>query len=231
MKILMIQKLRLTFTAMAIFLASCGSNATITKRYHNRGWSISWGGGSSSDVKNQKSSIKQVKNRHSEMIAKETTVEAVQEFKEPANIEAGAANVDVVKAVVPQKMKPLKSSRVSGTSFAAVKLAPIFKSKLPNQVVVQKKQSKGDPRDGKSLFLTLLLCFCLGTFGIHRFYLGYTTIGWIQFIIGIVCWNISSLEWILGLLAIWVLIDFFRILTYNLEPKNSYYRDGELFDR
>ncbi|MFM1764131.1 MAG: hypothetical protein RLZZ512_1921 [Bacteroidota bacterium] len=165
------------------------------------------------------------------MIAKKTTVEAVQEFKEPANIEAGAANVDVVKAVVPQKMKPLKSSRVSGTSFAAVKLAPLPESKLPNHVVVKNNQSKGDPRDGKSLFLTLLLCFCLGTFGIHRFYLGYTTIGWIQFIIGIVCWNISSLEWILGLLAIWVLIDFFRILTFKLEPKNSYYRDGELFDR
>jgi len=27
------------------------------------------------------------------------------------------------------------------------------------------------------------------------------------------------------------LIDFVRILTYDLEPKNSYYRDGELFDR
>lgn len=231
MKILMIQKLGLTFTAMAIFLASCGSNVTMTKRYHNRGFNIAWGGGSSSDVKTQKPATKRVKNQHAEMIAEKTTVDAVQEFKEPANSEAGAANVDLVQVVVPQKMKPLKSSGVTGTSVATAKLTPIFKSKLPNQVVVKNNQSKGDPRDGKSLIMALVLCFCLGVLGIHRFYLGYNTIGWIQLIIGIVGLNVLFLEWILGPLAIWVLIDFIRIMTYKLEPKNSYYRDGELFDR
>jgi TM2 domain-containing membrane protein YozV len=71
----------------------------------------------------------------------------------------------------------------------------------------------------------------LGVLGIHRFYLGYTTIGWIQCIIGAVGLLINPLEWVLGIVAIWALIDFVRILTYKLEPKNSYYRDGELFDR
>lgn len=225
------QKLGLAFTLVALFLASCGSNATFSKRYHNRGFNIAWGGGSSSDVKTQKPATKRVKNQHTEMIAEKTTVDAVQEFKEPANSEAGAANVDLVQVVVPQKMKPLKSSGVTGTSVAIAKLTPIFKSKLPNQVVVKNNQSKGDPRDGKSLIMALVLCFCLGVLGIHRFYLGYNTIGWIQLIIGIVGLKVLFLEWILGPLVIWVLIDFIRIMTYKLEPKNSYYRDGELFDR
>jgi TM2 domain-containing membrane protein YozV len=77
--------------------------------------------------------------------------------------------------------------------------------------------------------LSLVLCFVLGVLGIHRFYLGYTSIGLIQCAIGVV--GLLFAEWIIGLLSIWILIDFVRILTYDLEPKNSYYRDGELLDR
>ena len=54
MKNLMTHKLGLAFTGMALLLASCGSNATITKRYHNRGFNIAWGGGSSADGKNER---------------------------------------------------------------------------------------------------------------------------------------------------------------------------------
>jgi hypothetical protein len=78
--------------------------------------------------------------------------------------------------------------------------------------------------------LSLVLCFVLGVLGIHRFYLGYTSIGLVLCIIGAVS-ILYNLNTLLGLLFIWSLIDFVRILTYKLEPKNSYYRDGELFDR
>jgi hypothetical protein len=40
------QKFGIVLTAVALFLASCGSNATFAKRYHNRGFNIAWGGGS-----------------------------------------------------------------------------------------------------------------------------------------------------------------------------------------
>jgi TM2 domain-containing membrane protein YozV len=231
MKILMTQKLGFTFTAIALFLASCGSNATITKRYHNRGFNIAWGGGSSADIKKEKPATKRLKTQRTETNSEKISVEAVQEFKEPTDIVASTANIDLVKADAPQKMKLLKGSIDLKTLVATAKLSSIIKPKLSKQMAVKNNHLKGDPRDGKSLFWTLVLCAILGVLGIHRFYLGYTTIGWIQFIIGIVSFSIASLSWLLGLLAIWVLIDFIRILTYKLELKGSYYRDGELFDR
>jgi hypothetical protein len=41
------QKFGIAVTALALFMASCGSNATFSKRYHNRGFNIAWGGGAS----------------------------------------------------------------------------------------------------------------------------------------------------------------------------------------
>jgi len=56
------------------------------------------------------------------------------------------------------------------------------------------------------------LAFFLGGLGIHRFYLGYTTIGIIQLLTA-------------GGLGIWALIDFIRILIKDLKPKDGDYTD------
>jgi TM2 domain-containing membrane protein YozV len=230
MKNLMTHKLGLAFTGMALLLASCGSNATITKRYHNRGFNIAWGGGSSADGKNERPTIKRVKPQSSTTFSEKITAESVIENSKPIDFVASSANVDVAKGVAPQKMEPSKmGSNVLKTTVANAKLPSIIKPKLSKQVAVKNSPSKGDPRDGKGWGLSLVLCFVLGVLGIHRFYLGYTSIGLIQCAIGVV--GLLFAEWIIGLLSIWILIDFVRILTYDLEPKNSYYRDGELFDR
>jgi len=63
---------------------------------------------------------------------------------------------------------------------------------------------------GKSQLTAVLLCFFLGFLGIHRFYLGYTWQGIVQLLT-------------LGGLGIWSLIDFIRILTGSLQPKNGEY--------
>lgn len=226
----MTQKLGLTFTAMALFLASCGSNATITKRYHNRGFNIAWGGGSSADGKNERPATKRVKPQSSATFSEKITVEAVQENSKPIDFLASSANVDVAKGVAPQKMEPSKmGSNVLKTTVANAKLPSIIKPKLSKQVAVKKSPLKGDPRDGKSLILSLVLCVLLGVLGIHRFYLGYTSIGLIQCAIGVV--GLLFAEWIIGLLSIWILIDFIRMVTFDLEPNGGYYRDGELLDR
>jgi hypothetical protein len=52
--------------------------------------------------------------------------------------------------------------------------------------------------------VTILLCWFLGVFGIHRFYTGHTTIGILQLIT-------------LGGCGIWVLIDFIIIVTGNFK--------------
>jgi TM2 domain-containing membrane protein YozV len=56
----------------------------------------------------------------------------------------------------------------------------------------------------KSKITAALLCWFLGCFGVHRFYLGYTTIGIVQLL---TC----------GGCGIWVIVDFIMILTGNLK--------------
>jgi TM2 domain-containing membrane protein YozV len=69
-------------------------------------------------------------------------------------------------------------------------------------------QTKGDGE--KSQLTAALLCFFLGGLGIHRFYLGYTWQGVVQLLTAGGC-------------GIWALIDFIRILTGGLQPKDSEY--------
>lgn len=78
----------------------------------------------------------------------------------------------------------------------------------------QEKQSiKGKTKAaGKSQLVALLLAIFVGALGIHRFYLGYTTIGIIQLLT-------------LGGLGIWTLIDIIRIATGDLKPKGSDYSE------
>ena len=55
---------------------------------------------------------------------------------------------------------------------------------------------------------TLLLCWFLGVFGVHRFYTGHTFIGVIQLLTGGGC-------------GIWVLIDFIMIVMGKFEDSNG----------
>ncbi len=60
----------------------------------------------------------------------------------------------------------------------------------------------------KSKAAALLLCFFLGIFGIHRFYMGYVTIGVIQLLTG-------------GGFGIWWMIDFILLVLDNLPDRNG----------
>ena len=60
----------------------------------------------------------------------------------------------------------------------------------------------------KSKITAILLCFFLGSLGIHRFYLGYTLIGVIQLLT-------------FGGFLIWVIIDFIRLITGSLEDSEG----------
>lgn len=56
--------------------------------------------------------------------------------------------------------------------------------------------------------ITLLLCWFVGVFGVHRFYTGHTGIGIIQLLT-------------LGGCGIWVLIDFIVIIMGNFKDANG----------
>ena len=63
----------------------------------------------------------------------------------------------------------------------------------------------------KSKLTVILLCFFLGSLGIHRFYLGYTLIGVIQLLT-------------FGGLLIWVIVDLIRLIIGSLKD----YEDNDL---
>jgi TM2 domain-containing membrane protein YozV len=68
------------------------------------------------------------------------------------------------------------------------------------------------PASGKSQLIALILAFVVGVLGVHRFYLGYTTIGIIQLLT-------------LGGCGVWTLIDLIRIITGDLKPKDGDYTE------
>ncbi|HPS59109.1 MAG TPA: TM2 domain-containing protein [Spirochaetota bacterium] len=61
---------------------------------------------------------------------------------------------------------------------------------------------------GKDWLTTLLLCFFLGFFGLHRFYTGSTGIGVVQLLSGGGC-------------LVWAFIDFITILTGSYKDGNG----------
>lgn len=60
----------------------------------------------------------------------------------------------------------------------------------------------------KNKTVAILLAFFLGGLGIDRFYLGYTGMGVLKLLTG-------------GLLGILWVVDFIRILTGSLKPKDG----------
>ena len=60
----------------------------------------------------------------------------------------------------------------------------------------------------KSKLTAILLCFFLGGLGIHRFYLGYTLIGFIQLLT-------------FGGFLIWAIIDFIRLIIDLLKDSEG----------
>ena len=60
----------------------------------------------------------------------------------------------------------------------------------------------------KSKLTAILLCFFLGSLGIHMFYLGYTLIGVIQLLT-------------FGGVLIWAIIDFIRLIIGSLKDSED----------
>ena len=60
----------------------------------------------------------------------------------------------------------------------------------------------------KSKLTAILLCFFLGSLGIHRFYLGYTLIGVIQLLT-------------FGGFLIWAILDLIRLIIGSLKDSEG----------
>ncbi|MDB0062921.1 TM2 domain-containing protein [Crocinitomicaceae bacterium] len=71
------------------------------------------------------------------------------------------------------------------------------------QLYISLKTEEQQKSENKWL-ITLLLCWFLGIFGVHRFYTGHIAIGVIQLLTA-------------GLCGIWTIIDFIIIVSGNLK--------------
>lgn len=72
----------------------------------------------------------------------------------------------------------------------------------------QRADSSTGPRSDKDYLVTVLLCFFLGTFGVHRFYVGKVGTGLLMLVT-------------LGGFGIWTLIDFIIVVLGNFTDSDG----------
>lgn len=124
---------------------------------------------------------------------------------QPINPQAVAASLKAANAdgkVTYQELKKI------ATDAKGSKLT--LKERIALKVFGKKIANKGGHAGGKSQLIALIICGLVGSLGIHRFYLGYTWQGIVQLLTAGGC-------------GIWTLIDFIRIITGSLQPKDGEY--------
>ena len=109
---------------------------------------------------------------------------------------------------------PHTYNRVQGLDLSSYKdlkeIEPL--SNVIFEIPIKQTIQEGESPFDKSQVGAAVFCFFLGFIGIHRFYLGYPVIGFLQIIT-------------LGGCGLWALIDFIRIVLGDLQPANGTYYD------
>lgn len=145
-------------------------------------------------------------------------MEAVELAAIPQSVETPNPTLELSQPELPvMATNPSKIQSAENTG-ADIQIDPVVETTVTEALVqeVNNDEQVLDPvetkPEGKSQLVALLLCIFLGYIGIHRFYLGYTTIGILQIIT-------------LGGCGIWALIDLIRIITGDLKPKDGEYAE------
>lgn len=111
-------------------------------------------------------------------------------------------------AMAPLAHSSAAASIITSQPAATVKFdRKVFKHELRRQLAAAPKDISAE---GKSQLVAVLLCFFLGGLGIHDFYMGYVGKGILQIILSLL---------IVGFIL--VIIDFIRLLTGSLKPKDG----------
>lgn len=186
--------------------ASCGSVSITQMRYKN-GLNIGL-----CKVEDAKPSTQtKAAKSHLRGIAKNDYVASIVTQETPMNTVSSVLALPELKA--PAVKAPAVKSLKSKVHHNEVQ--NIASQSEPKQTQIQKAEdntqaTQATHGSSKSQIVALLLAFFVGALGIHRFYLGYTTIGLIQLLTAGGC-------------GIWALIDFIRILFGDLQPMDGEY--------
>ena len=192
----------LIYTVAGLFLASCSTTIERNATAFGGGWGMS----------NKNESFKPTKSEQ-ELNVK-THSEKQTHAENNTNLEITAENPPCILPYDQEELKEniLKTEEFKNLNFVQKAVAKKALNKIEKSQAKETKKPKsetlktkanGGGLDSNEMIIAALLCFFLGGLGIHRFYLGYTTIGIIQLLTGGGC-------------GIWVLIDFIRILTGDL---------------
>ncbi|MBX0335103.1 TM2 domain-containing protein [Pontibacter sp. HSC-14F20] len=121
------------------------------------------------------------------------------------------ASITTTPAVVTPRTAAIEAPVIATERSFTKKEVKLAIKEAKKEIKKATKQDEGGT-SGKSQLVALLLAIFVGALGIHRFYLGYTTIGIIQLLT-------------LGGCGIWALIDLIRIITGDLKPANGDYSE------
>lgn len=213
-----LSKFLLWALAPIFLLSSC----TMEKRLYSSGYHIDWKKDKQAIQNNQFDSEPMAVLQTQEVNPISSTEEAPAELAEIKSnaelISLVQANSEEIAVFVAQAVteKPRQEKLVAKViekrlnKFSEEDMSMVSHGVSFDQNTTPPTPVEGGESSGKSQMTALLLCFFVGIIGIHRFYLGDTTGGIIQLLTG-------------GLCGLWTLIDFIRILTGDLTPKNGDY--------
>jgi len=210
-----IKQLSLLGLAILLILNSC----TIEKRVHLPGYHVEWKNGMRHANKHElvsEDNITQIEINQSKTVDPSekavNTTDIVLESTVPEEIISASVDNDAVIipsqeiVAIDKKANTITSKMNSTSNTKTVIVSKERKTKMKSE------KNNSDDGSGKSQLVALLLCFFVGVLGIHRFYLGYTGIGVLMLLTG-------------GLCGLLLLIDFIRILTGDLKPRDGDYSE------
>jgi len=213
------------FLCLGVAIMMALTSCTMQKRVYTSGYHIEWLNGNNATVKHNNSQTDEQKNYNQTTIAAVTTINEEKisnnktentEINNENNNPVAIVNENFVASTTndpnvytSQQTNNWYSSPVQKNSNTQNDSKTIVKQSTTN---TESTASENTKSSDKSWLAAFLLCLFFGSIGIHRFYLGYTWQGIVQLLT-------------LGGLGIWTLIDFIRIITRDLQPKNGSYKD------
>lgn len=198
------KKQLLIYTIAGLFLASCSSTIERNATAFGGGWGMSEK--KETYAKKEEGSVNASPSATEKTNALTTEIGSTNTEDQHATKSTHVVTKATLKTTLTQAVA---SKDLSTVQKIAVKKAlnKLKRSEAKSPKNVSKDTLKQATNVGglekDEMIIAALLCFFLGGLGIHRFYLGYTTIGIIQLLTAGGC-------------GIWVLIDFVRILMGDL---------------
>jgi TM2 domain-containing membrane protein YozV len=220
------RKFGIALTAVALFLASCGSNATFSKRYHNRGFNIAWGGGADAiPTKHviRKARLEAEKPAMLESPVVEMKAEEIASYSAPLSTVSAVNAHAIVNNPIVLATRATKNAR-PGVTIEKKSIDTKVMVKTSTKVLKQKK-SMVDPGQGKSQIIALILFVLFGYLGIHRFYLGHRRSGLLMLLL---CCTLilPIINLFTGIvLLVWWVLDLIKLVTGDLKPVDGEYTE------